>query len=111
MGQTEIPEMIRIGGVNMIYKCKFCDKTGTKQQLKDHGCVVNRVPDSTDDDSYFMSTLILISAMSSESDMSVVPSSGPDISDGGGEFSGGGASDSYGSSDSDSGGSDSDGSD
>jgi hypothetical protein len=78
-----------------MYKCKYCGKKGTKEQLRNHFCpsVGHRYMDDDDD---FLKTLILLDLVSESFYESPTPSE-PEhsIEPGGGEFSGGGASGDY----------------
>jgi hypothetical protein len=83
----------------MKYICKYCGRKGTKDELLHHICK-RGIEKHYEEDESFLSTLILVDAITSF-ESSHEHESEP-LEGGGGEFSGGGASGDFGSSESES---------
>ena len=85
------------------YICKYCGRKGTKEELLHHICKRGIEKHYEDEDESFLSTLILVDAITSF-DLDSHGSEGPvePLQGGGGEFGGGGASGEFGSSESES---------
>jgi hypothetical protein len=74
-----------------IFKCKYCNKKGTKRELLNHRCIGSDTHDN-DDDSFLVSMAVGTPFLFDDESMS---SSDSGFSSGGGDFGGGGSSGSF----------------